>query len=396
MSKVITYSIENQLNSSDKFYIEIENFSDEVISNIKNILKEEVHIFIEFIKNKHLEDIRYEEEYLIDFLILSIFYRVYINRAKNVGIIGTKIISKNNKLKKYSIIRKKIKGIASTIFLTKFTNEEVEINLNNIKKLIDYLELTDEFEEESKRINNIYEFLRYYEVIEKYKDLDNIMSKILDIGNYFEEVSKNRLGKYTKKVNLFLSKEHEKHRYKEDVIYTGRLEVEYYLNMVFSTIINKVFFTEFVECKDKILLLPSCMKLHDNYRCRSKNIDYLYSCKGCSKKCKVNELNKIGEKYTLKVYTFSRQRGFNKTDRTMYENKGVIGVGCALNLISTGLKLRELKAKPQCMILSFCGCKKHWHDYGLTTRFSINKFLELIEIEKNTKYDINQKKTKRI
>lgn len=379
MNKVITYCIESKFNDFDKFYIDIEQLACEIVDNIKKCLQEELHIFIEFIEKNKVEDIRHEEEYIIDFLILSIFYKVYINRAVNTVKIGSKIITKNNKSNK-KFVRKKVKGILSTIFLTNNTNEEVKISLNNIKKLINYLKLTDEFEEEIKRINNIYEFLKYYNSKNTDKDLESITNKIIYLGNYFEEVSKNKLSIYTINVSKFLSHEYEKHKYKEDIIYIGRLEVEYHLNMVILAIMNKLLLEEFVKSKDKILLIPPCMKFHDNYKCKSKSENYLYSCESCNKKCKVNELNKIGKIYNFKVYTFSHDMDFSKLDKTTYENKGVVCIGCSLNLINKGLKLRELNIKPQLILLSFCGCKKHWHNYGLTTRFDMNKLFEIIKI----------------
>ncbi len=105
-----------------------------------------------------------------------------------------------------------------------------------------------------------------------------------------------------------------------------------------------------------------------------------YLCRNCCNKCKISELSKIGKKTNFEVYIFFHRSDFKDLKLNLYEDKGVIGVACVLNLIEGGLKLRELKANPQCLLLNYCGCSRHWSKYGLITKFNINKLFNMLEI----------------
>lgn len=384
MNKVITYSLLNRSYSSDNYYVNIDILSSEVLDYMKKHFNKEVKEFLCFIKNKNIENVRYEEEYLIDFLILSVLYNVYIKKAMNVKANQVKLIRKNieniNKQKLNKKIGRFFKGKLSTIYLMTDVNYEVEPSINSINKLIIYLELTDEFKEEVKRIQNVYLFLESKYSKNENKQIEIFLTKLMNLYNYFEDISKHKIGIYTRNVEKFLDVKHKDYRYREDVIYTGRKEIEYHLNMVVASIMSMLFHDEFSNCKNKVLLVPSCMRLYDNHKCKAIKLDMGYYCKECSTKCKVRELTKIGEKSNFKVNIVSHQSEFNKINSKTFENVGAIGVACVLNLISGGLKLRELGSKPQCILLDYCGCRAHWHEYGLTTNININKLFTVLEI----------------
>lgn len=381
MTKIITYSIEDKHGNSDGFYNEIDNLTYDLIKNIKDIFEKDLKLYIKFIEKYDIEELRYEEEYIFDFIITSILYKVYISRAVSLSEIGDRIIKIYNKCNKECILVKKIKGILFTMILTKDSVNDIELNLENLSKLKKYLEITNEFDEEYKRIDNVYNFLKNYEIESNYIELQKVTNKIIHIGNYFESESKVRLRKYTRNINSFLKNKQKKHRYKEDVLLTSRVEVEYHLNMVYLALISKLFRKEFIECKDKVLLLPTCLRFYDSYKCRAKKSKNLYKCRHCNKKCKVNELDKISDGLDLKTNMFSDESvGINKIYEYRLENKGVIVVVCAIKLLNLGLKLRRIDAKPQCLLLNFCGCNKHWDDYGLTTRFDIERIFNIIKM----------------
>lgn len=383
MTKIITYSIEDKYGNSDKFYNEIDNFTYDLIQNIKDILGKDLKFYIKFIEKYNIEELRYEEEYIFDFIITSIFYKVYISRAVSLNDRRYNIIKFYNKYNKKFILIRKIKGILFTMLLTKGISNDIELSLENLSKLKIYLEITNEFDEESKRINNVYKFLKNYEAKNNYIEFEKIINKIVNIGNYFESESKDRLRKYTRNVNSFLKNKQKKHIYKEDILLTSRVEVEYHLNMTYLALINNLFGKEFIECGDKVLLLPTCLRFHDNYKCRAKKLESIYKCRNCNKKCKVNELHRIGDRLDLKTNIFSDESySINKLHERSFENKGVIVVVCAIKLLNLGLKLRRINARPHCIILNFCGCNKHWDDYGITTRFDINRVFNIIQNKK--------------
>ncbi|WP_242824058.1 hypothetical protein [[Clostridium] dakarense] len=81
MREVITYSLCNHYNNSDKYYEEISIFTDEVIGEVYNFTNEYSKDFQDFIIKNCIEDVRSNIEYSLELLILGVLWRTYINKA---------------------------------------------------------------------------------------------------------------------------------------------------------------------------------------------------------------------------------------------------------------------------------------------------------------------------
>jgi hypothetical protein len=56
---------------------------------------------------------------------------------------------------------------------------------------------------------------------------------------------------------------------------------------------------------------------------------------------------------------------------------GIVAVACVLNIAVGGYQMRELGIPSQCVLLDYCGCKKHWHKYGITTNLNVGRLMEV-------------------
>lgn len=156
-----------------------------------------------------------------------------------------------------------------TVFLSGEGNKKIELNINNFEKLIGYLKVTGDFKEEIK----ILKLWNKYFTNKGNNKVRKIILSSLEIAEVFESKAKKELASYTEKVNDFLILADEKYKYREDYISCRKKEVEYHLNMVGAEIMNNSYSEEFLEAKEKRLLLTSCMRLKNDDNCKAVNIE---------------------------------------------------------------------------------------------------------------------------
>ena len=129
-----------------------------------------------------------------------------------------------------------IRGFLMTTYLLPGKEEGYCKNLtyNNLDKLLRYLRATGDFKQEIRKLNTWKEFLmtRTKEEISSYLEI------AITFADFFETRSQLVLGKYTINVEKYLNETHHEHRWKEDIIFCGRKEVEYHLNMVGAEIMT--------------------------------------------------------------------------------------------------------------------------------------------------------------
>ncbi|MDQ2086107.1 DUF116 domain-containing protein [Herbivorax sp. ANBcel31] len=372
------YSLNKKgVEDSDLYYEDIKGFTDEVIEKVSFYIDElPMRVY-----EKHNTT---REESILEFLILGVLWNEYGKNAVILKKSPTKILEFLSKLRNKSNKIKPgvdfLRGIMSTAFLIKKDRINVlKPSSHSMNKLIDWLRASGEFNQEVKRLEKCRVYLSQIST----KEMIEIIEKSIAFASWFETRSKEALGKYTYNVEKFLKGSHGKHYWHEDVIFCGRGRVEYHLNMVGAEMMNRAFNKEFLNTRYKVLVLPACMCLNLKSGCKTKKTDKGYFCTGCSSRCSVNYLTKMGNQYGFKVLVIPHQSSLsnhNKRDIFLKEDTGVIGVACVLNLISGGWMLRERGVFPQCVLLNYCGCKKHWHKKGVPTNIDNNQLKKILSI----------------
>lgn len=385
MSRV-TYSLsENNQSNSDIYYYTVATFTEEVLREAKkkvNPVIQSYNSYLSYVEHKNNID---SEEIVLELLIIGVLIKTYYSKALHLKKIQYKLLSlvinirKNNDNLKPAMNH--LKGILSTLFLVskaEYNNiESIALNMKEFKKLILWLEASGEFSREVQRIKK---WEKYLSTLSKKESVD-VLTEIYNFALWFKNRSNEVLGEYTLNVDKYLKRTKNTSSWREDIILRQRARLEYHLNMVGAEIMNRSFRQAFLATDKKILLLPICMTSPKQAFCQSEAFGREFKCKACSAKCQVNKLTAIGQKDGFKVMVVPHESSIS-SDSGKYtlfdEDTGVIGVACVLNLISGGWLLKDMNIPAQCVLLDYCGCKKHWHDKGVSTCININKLEKIL------------------
>lgn len=211
--------------------------------------------------------------------------------------------------------------------------------------------------------------------------------KAIAFATWFEPESLKALGQYTPNVDKFLKESQPGHRWKEDVIFSARRRVEYHLNMVGADIMNRAFREAFLATKNKAVILPACMRYYPKPKCQARSNGLSCECTGCTPQCRVNQLTKMGKKFGFDVFLVPHESSVFSGDsgkRLMGEGTGVVGIACVSNLVSGGWKAKAMGLPPQCVLLDHCGCRKHWHEQGISTDINMRRLMDILGINDKT------------
>ena len=376
----ITYFLCESNESSTEFYKKNLNFSKKVLNKLEGNFSNDINDYMNYINKNNMEQLRSKSEYLLEILMIGVFWKEHVNKAISLSKIPRNILIKLSTLREKESIKKIVdinRGLLEYLFLNRRSNDKIKISLENYKKLVNYLKACGDYKEEAKRLEV---WISYFFSLNKNK-VDKILTSYLEFAKYFEDISQEVLGIYTKNVNLFLKNIDKKYKYREDFLFCSRKEVEYHLNMVGAQIMNEAYRKEFLKTKEKRLLLPSCMRIKDEKNCKAIKTEEGYICNSCSKNCNVNKYDKLGKKYNFQVYIIPHESSISVKNKIKDGHIGIIGVACVLNLISGGLKAKNLGFVPQCVFLDYCGCKDHWHDKGIITDINMSYLLYSLGIE---------------
>jgi len=381
--RTITYNLRGLNGNSNEYYQKIHEFSKTVFDKIACSLGDVINELLEYVKKNELEKPRSEAEYAVEILTLGMAWHRYLGASQRTSKVIThllkylyKLRSSNQKLKPTV---DKLRGLLTSIFIVpkiKKKQKNGKLNFTNFNQLINWLEATGEFKDETKRLKI---WLQFFKTNGKNDELPN-MDAILEVFKWFKTEAKISLGKYTTNLEQFLNQEHPKYKFREDVIFCGKEEVEYHLNMVGSEIINWGFQASYEKTSKKVLLVPACMQINNGTECKAVQKGFDIKCTFCNKNCRINQLTQLGKKNNFDVFIVPHSSSFTKWLKKWENSKktGLVAVACLLNLVPGGYEMRELNIPAQCVLLDFCGCKKHWDSKGIETELNEERLLELI------------------
>lgn len=378
----VTYDLRNNKVSSDLYYKCINEFATSTLEYIEKEASVIIDSYSKFLKDMDTEQIRSRGEYAVEILTLGLCWNRYMAAAQSSSNQIIKVLTHLNIYrKKYSKLKKLIDSIKA-FFIGQFLIKKIELkvvdkslSMENFGKLIKWLNASGEFKDEVKRFNNWNQFLK----TDGIKYSEKIISKAIEIYFWFEKEATVKLHNFDGNLDLFLQKEKVKFSYREDALFRRKSKSEYYLNMIGAELMNRGFSKNFKKTKKKILLVPGCMRISEK-NCKA-NINGLdITCNNCSKNCEVAKLSHLGEIEKFKVYIVPHSSNFTKwLERWNSDSEtGIIAVACLLNLVPGGYEMRELNLNAQCVLLDFCGCKKHWHPEGIPTKLNTAKILEFL------------------
>ncbi len=382
----------NEVNS-DNYYREVSRFTDTVLDKIVKIGEDAISEYINyFLVCKNEESINQKsinkKEIQLEFLLLGVLWEVYLPMAMKSNKITEKSLFFLSKLRQSNNCFKKIvdlfRGVLATLLYDINPNAKLYLTpeadiLYSLNRLIAWLEATGEFEMEVIRLEKWYDFLSELSPDKRYFYLE----RSLQLANWFRESSDDVIGKYTVNVESFLQKQGREHYWSEDIIFCNRKKVEYHLNMVGAEILNRVYRKDYKQTEKKLIMLPACMKLKQT-NCEAEKTNFGYRCVHCSLKCNVSCITYLGEENNVDVFIIPHESMLfsRKASKNILGNDiAIIGVACPLHLISGGWKSCEIDIPAQCVLLDYCGCKKHWDEDGIATEINYEKLKQILNIE---------------
>ena len=379
---VITYSLRENQTCSDNYYTKAAAFTDEVLQQATDLLQGIIDGYRVYYNTRN-EEISSREELVLELLTLGTLWQVYSGDALGLDEGPGQVLTGLARARECGGSLKPgidfLRGIMSTLFLSPDLYDNMfslDPNMNHFDKLLLWLEASGEFKQEAKRLRTWQVYLNSL----THREAVNVLLTAVTFAVWFEARSNEELGPYTPNVERYLNEIRPEHYWREDVIFCGRRRVEYHLNMVGAEIMNRAFRESFLKTKNKVLLLPACMRLLTDSRCKMESEENGCKCCGCMPDCAVNRLSSLGRKYGFKVMVVPHESSISagQTQEAVFDkDTGVIGVACVLNLISGGWMLEDMGIPAQCVLLDYCGCKNHWHHEGLQTDINI-KQLECI------------------
>ncbi len=377
----ITYNIRNE-EDSNGYYEKIAEFSEKFYVRNGIYFEKGIDDFILFLKKKKIEKIRDKREYFLELIIIGMFLKNYgsaYRKEYKFVYKFMKFLYESRKINSY--LKKKIDILRGKLIKKymglKNENDKKEFSVENIERMVIWLEASGDFSEECIRIRK---WVMYFKTWNE-DEIKNFMNKLNLTEENFEKEMKRKFGIFTTDVGEFFKNELKKREGNENYIFCSRKENEYFLNMFAAEILSKAYREEFLNTPKKAVLLPSCMRYEGGKNCKAKIKGMDIKCTNCNKECNIYRIGKLAEKYGFEVSIIPHSSKFSKWLKK-YENTkeyGVVGTACLLNLVKGGYEMRKLNIPSQCILLDYCGCKKHWDDNGIATDINDKKLLKVLK-----------------
>lgn len=379
----ITYDLLGKDDTSDCYYGEISELTDEILNNAVYLYPAADNL-MNYIASRGIEKLRTREEYVYDLISIGVYWNIYGPAAmRSQWEMMKSLAFLYNLRRKYKKIKPqvdKLRGWLSTVFLSRHISDERRErtpDLRQLNRLILWLESTGEFREEVKRYKLWSAYWHKDGKAYMFEELDSAVS----FARWFEARCGRELYRHTFNVDNFRLMKHPAHKWKEDYIFCGRQELEYHLSMVGAEIMNRAYKKDFASTNKRAVLLPACMRSKPEGECKGVRVGLEYICAGCDSGCEVNKITRIGKQEGFETRIIPHSSDFSAWLETWAAGKGigVVGVACPLNLITGGLEMKALDVPAQCVLLDYCGCKDHWDEKGVSTRLNIGELLNKVK-----------------
>ena len=354
---ILTYNLKGKSVNSNAYYEKLKAVSNRIKNLLFDYGKIQIEEFMIYVVKNNIEDLRTKDEYAIEFLMIGAMLKDYRKYIKKINKGTLRLFKIFNKLREGKSLNRNIDKIRGYLISNILMKEVSENDNYDINILINWMEASGDFKEEVYRMKVWGDFLKVKD--EEYKR--KFFKQSLSIAESMCNICDGTIGLYIKQLDIFLKKAKNKYKNREDLIYCTKGKVQYYFNMVSSQIMNEVYSEQFLQCKDKKIFAPGCMRQVKS-KCKAVEGEYGLRCKRCSANCNINKLNNLMENRYIDVCIIPHETIINKIDVKDKNKIEIIGIACIPNLMSGGWKALRLGFIPQCVLLDYSGCSKHWLD----------------------------------
>ena len=378
----ITYKLNVDGSSASTYYPSIASFTDRVLAHAQSSIMPIAKKFRIYLIGYALEEPRSVDEYSYELLNLGTLWRAYGSTALAVNVAPFHFMARLGEWRKthprWKPLIDCIRGMILSYVLVPTPIQRTEYaprTLSDLERLITWLEATGDFREDAFR------YIRWlgYLGTKPNEYFDAMMKNVLEFSDWFEKESEARMGVFTQNVDVFVSSNASRYRWREDRFSCLRSRTEYHLNMVGAEIMNRAFRKEFVSCTHRTVLLPGCMRRRTADECVGIKTQKGIQCTGCEPACHVNQIREMGKRNNFDVMVIPHSTDLSSWSAKQGEaTHAVVGVACLSVLVQGGWELKRNNIPAQCTLLDECGCKKHWHKTGFPTKLDVRELKRIV------------------
>lgn len=371
--------------TSDVCYAATARFADDLLAAIEKRAGKTLTGYSRFVCKRLSEAPRSRGEYAIEFLTLGMALRRYEPAARAIS---PWIVWSAGLLlwlrRRIRVLRFPVDAARAVLHRLAFapaiarprSTRPSGTPLDRLTRLTAWLHATGEFEQEALRLDR---WRRYLGTLTSEASLQCLRTA-LALFDAFAADSAQRLGPFTRGVEPFLSGPYTRRGCREDQLFCGRAPVEYHLAMVAAEVMNRGLRPRFDATRNRVLLVPSCMRGVRASRCRAHVHGVDITCTACDPECAVHRLTRRMREQGAQVYLVPHATGFSRWLHRWEHTSdtGVTAVACLLNILPGGYEMRARDIPSQCVPLDYPGCRKHWSSKGIPTAVNEDRLVQIV------------------
>ncbi|MFQ5646979.1 MAG: DUF116 domain-containing protein [bacterium] len=210
--------------------------------------------------------------------------------------------------------------------------------------------------------------------------LDRLLTRLIKkrgkekkFESLFAPVSAHLLKHYTPALPGFIASRPVKSKYEEIFGISVR---GYHLRMLHIELLNRLMRDDFHKARDKVVILPHCLRDFRSDDCLFEPGDVDYICMSCTPECLINQAGRFLEAfpdYHLYVSQITDLAELFDKARRRYPDPGLLGVACFPELYEGMTLSRSMGIPAQGVPLNYNRCNR-WLGEARYTDFNLNQF----------------------
>ena len=156
----------------------------------------------------------------------------------------------------------------------------------------------------------------------------------------------------------------------------------YHLRMLHIEVINRIMRNGFLKAKNKVVILPHCLRDFRAENCQYEPGDVDYVCLGCTDECLVKITGTSLSPHPGYHLYISVERDLEKVFETAlqrYENAALLGVACLPELYQGMSLSRRMGIPAQGVLLNYNLCRR-WMGTAHPTSFNLKQLMKVTGI----------------
>ena len=151
-----TYDLGLSKADSEVFTSKLNILCDKIYGEAESIFGEQLDLYMDYVSFSDMEKLRHREEYMLEIMMLGVYWELYISNAMAVNTNAAKtaryLYNLRRKHPAFKPFADKLRGYIASHYLIKTGSIKNVYNMKNLDKLLLWLESTGEFREYSLRL----------------------------------------------------------------------------------------------------------------------------------------------------------------------------------------------------------------------------------------------------